>query len=329
MVKLKVLDVSSMSDELFFSLFEGHLDGGRFELVRAGVRAPEDRVCELVRDADILLTDPFHFTHVTRRIIEAGARLRLIQCYTIGFDDVDLVAARERGIPVANSAGITAKPMAEYAIMAALYLTKSIDYANSETHQGNWVQQSLVGPPRIPLEFGSLTLGILGCGSIGQETARLAGAFGARLLYHNRRRLPPETEESLGLKYVSFDGLLGSSDVLSVNVPLTDETRGMVGAEEIAKMKRGSVLINTARGEVVDVSALADALKSGHLRGAAVDVFVDEPNIGGCPLLGLRNVILTPHSSALSPDVMRRVPPKVMENLNRVYEGKPPLRVVN
>ena len=329
MRKLKVLDVSSMPDDLYFSLFEGYIDSSRFMLVRAGAKAPEDKVCELVGDADVLLSDPFHFTHVTRRIIEAGPMLRLIQCYTIGFDDIDIAAARKRGIPVANSAGITAKPMAEYTIMAALYLTKSIDYASSETHKGDWVQQSLVRPPLIPLEFGSLTMGILGCGSIGQEVARLAGVFGARLIYHNRRRLPRETENSLGLTYVSFDDLLGSSDVLSVNVPLTDETRDMIGAEEVAKMKRGAVIINTARGEVVDASALAEALTSGHLRGAAVDVFMNEPNIGECPLLGLRNVILTPHSSALSPDVMKRVPPKVMENLNRVYEGKPPLRVVN
>lgn len=329
MRKLKVLDVSSMPDELYFPMFKGYMDSDRFILVRAGAKAPEDKVCDLVGDADVLLSDPFHFTHVTRRIIEAGTRLRLIQCYTIGFDDVDIAAARERGIPVANSAGITARPMAEYTLMAALYLIKSIDYANSETHQGNWVQQSLAGPPRIPLELGSLTLGILGCGSIGQEVARLAGAFGATLLYHNRRRLPPETEKSLGLQYVSFEDLLGSSDVLSVNIPLTDETRSIIGAREIATMKRGAVLINTARGEVIDTSALAEALKSGHLRGAAVDVFVKEPDISECPLLGLRNVILTPHSSALSPDIMRRVPPKVMENLNLVYEGKPPLRVVN
>jgi D-3-phosphoglycerate dehydrogenase len=103
----------------------------------------------------------------------------------------------------------------------------------------------------------------------------------------------------------------------------------MIGADEIAMMKKGAVLINTSRGEVVDMYALADAIESGHLRGAAVDVFTDEPNIGECPLIGLKNVILTPHSSAISPDAVKRVPPKVMENLNRIYEGKPPVRVVN
>jgi phosphoglycerate dehydrogenase-like enzyme len=103
----------------------------------------------------------------------------------------------------------------------------------------------------------------------------------------------------------------------------------MISINEIALMKKGAVLINTARGEVVDIYALSDAIKSGHLRGAAVDVFSNEPNIEGCPLIGLKNVILTPHSSAISPESVKRVPPKVMENLNRIYEGKLPLRVVN
>ena len=186
-----------------------------------------------------------------------------------------------------------------------------------------------MNPQVMPQELGSLTLGILGCGSIGQEVARFAGAFGTRILYHNRKRLEDSLEKELGLEYSSFEHVIRSSDVLSVNVLLSDETRGMIGADEIALMKKGAVLINTARGEVVDVNALAEAIKSGHLRGAAVDVFEDEPNIAGCPLIGLKNVILTQHSSAISPMAFVRVPPMVMENLNRVYDGKAPLRVVN
>ena len=114
-----------------------------------------------------------------------------------------------------------------------------------------------------------------------------------------------------------------------MNVPLTDNTRDYIGAKEISLMKEGSVLVNTSRGGVVHEQALANALKSGHLRGAAVDVFEDEPGLKGCPLLGLDNVILTPHSSALSPQVIVRAVEFTMENLNRVYEGKAPLRIVN
>ena len=329
MKKLRILDLFTLTDEVFFGIYGEHIDDSRFELVRAGPGASEEEICELVKDADILLSDSRHHTHVTRRIIESGKNLKLIQCHTIGFDDVDVEAARELGIPVANSAGITAKPMAEYTIMAASYLIKSVGYSSSEAKRGNRVQGQLLGPPHMPLELGSITLGIIGCGSIGQEIARLAGAFGTRVLYHNRNRLPEETERELELEYSSFEGILGSSDVLSINVPLTDETRGMIGADEISTMKKGAVLVNTARGGIVDEHALADALRSGHLRGAAVDVYENEPDLSGCPLLGIDNVILTPHSSGVSPDMFKRIPVKVMENLNRVYEGKPPLRVVN
>jgi phosphoglycerate dehydrogenase-like enzyme len=266
---------------------------------------------------------------ITRQIIESAKKLKLIQCYTIGFDDIDIEAAREKGIPVANSAGILSKPMAEYTIMAALYLTKSIEYAYSEFKKSNWVQQELMNLPRRPLEFGSLTLGIIGCGNVGQEVARLARVFGTRTLYYKRRKLDESTEQKLGIKYNSLENLLKSSDLISINTSLNDSTRGMIGIDEIALMKKGAVLINTSRGEVVDIYALASAIESGQLRGAAVDVFTNEPNIERCPLIGLKNVILTPHSSAISPDAVKRIPPKVMENLNRVYEGKPPIRVVN
>ena len=329
MNKLRIVDFSTLSDELFNKLFEGYMDYSRFEIVKAGKDLSLEEKRELVKEADILLSDLAHFNPIPRQIIESAKKLKLIQCYTIGYDDIDIEAAREQGIPVANSAGMLSKPMAEYTIMAILYLIKSIEYAYTEFKKGNWVQQQLMTPQYQPLELGSLTLGIIGCGSVGQEVARLAGVFGTRILYHNRNKLPNTVEEKLGLEYVSLEEILGSSDVLSINARMTDEARGMIGADEIALMKKGAVLVNTARGGIVDEQALADAIVGGHLRGAAVDVFLDESNIADCPLVGLDNVILTPHSSAISPEGFKRVPPKVMENLNRIYEGKPPVRVVN
>ena len=329
MKKLKIVDFCTFPENVIISLFKDHMDPQRFERIRAEKTSSMEEKSELVRDADILLSDPAHMNPIPRQIIEAAKNLKLIQCYTIGYDDIDIKYARLHGIPVANSAGILSKPIAEYTIMAAIYLSKSIEYARSELIKGNWVQSELMNGPKMPLEFGSLTLGIIGCGSIGQEVARVAGIFGTRILYHNRSRLDESTENTLGLKYSPLEDVLRSSDVVSVNVPLTDETRGMIGADEIALMKKGAILINTARGEVVDVHALANALKSGHLRGAAVDVFENEPNLRGCPLFGLENVILTPHCSAISPMAMVRCPPKVMENLNKIYAVEPPVRVVN
>ena len=328
MEKLLAIDLMTLPDEPYYEFMEGYIDYDRFEISRAGTE-PENRVCELVKDADILLSDPYHRTHVTTKIIEAAEKLKLIQCYTIGFDDIDIETARDKGIPVANNAGITAKPMAEYTIMAAMYLTKSIKFAHDNLEKGNWTQLQLSTAPEIPLELGSQTLGIIGCGNIGQEIARVANIFGCKIMYHNRNQLPEEIETKLNLEYLSREEVISQSDILSINVPLTDETKDMIGAKELGLMKKGSVLINTSRGGIVDERALADAIKNGHLRGAAVDVFKDEPDISGCPLIGLDNVLLTPHSSAISPDIMIRAAKYTMENLNRVYEGKQPLRIVN
>jgi len=330
LVKMKIVDLMQSDDDFFDNMYDGHLDYSRFDVVRAGKGRSEEEICELVRDADILMSDPFHHLDVTEKIIEAGKELKLIQCHTVGYDDIDIVAARERGIPVANSAGITAKPMAEYTIMAALYLLRPIKYADEELRNGRWAQEEITTQPHlVPQELGAMTLGIVGYGNVGQEVARMAGVFGTKILYYKRNRLPEEVEKELGIEYTSFEDILSSSDVLSVNVPLTDETRGMIGKEEIAMMKQGAILVNTARGGIVEEEALANALKKGKLKGAAVDVFKNEPIDYDCPLLELENVILTPHISAISPETMKRVPVMVCENLNRIYEGKPPLRVVN
>jgi phosphoglycerate dehydrogenase-like enzyme len=219
--------------------------------------------------------------------------------------------------------------MAEYTVMAAMYLTKSIKFAHDQLVQGNWVMHQMSSPPEIPLEFGSLVFGVLGCGGIGQEVARHANTLGCKVIYHNRTQLLKTLEEEIGIEYVSFEDLLKNSDVLSVNVPLTEDTVNLLGGGELKSMKKGAVLVNTSRGGVVDEVALAEVLESEHLRGAAVDVFKDEPDLSGCPLLGLDNVMLTPHISAISPVLMKRAAVYTMENLNRVFEGKAPLRIVN
>jgi phosphoglycerate dehydrogenase-like enzyme len=328
MNKLKVLDLNTASDELFEKWFEGKIDYNKFDFIRAGDQ-PIQKIIEYAKDADIILSDPFHMTDVPTEVVEAGKKLKLIQCYTIGFDDVDIKTARKMSIPVANNAGIASKPIAEYTIMAALYLTKSIKQANEQLLKGNWIQKQLSSPPEIPLELGSLTFGILGCGSIGQEIARHVKSFGSKIIYHNRNKLLDEIESELNLEYVTLSYLLSNSDILSINVPLTDETRGMIAANELESMKKGAVLINTSRGGVVNEQDLADVLKRGHLRGAAIDVFEDEPHLTGCPLREQDNVILTPHSSAISPEIITRAIKFTMENLHRIYDGLTPLRIVN
>jgi phosphoglycerate dehydrogenase-like enzyme len=328
MKKLKILAISSSSDERFHQTWDPLIDYSRFQVLRPTENASEEEICNLIEDVEILMTDGLHFRPVNKELIESGQNLKLILCPTVGYDEVDLEAARENGIPVVASSGISAKPIAEYVIMAAIYLLKHIKLMDSEFQERRWSKPLLVGP-RQPRELGSQTIGILGCGSVGQQVARLAKAIGSRVLYHNRRRLPTELEDELRVEYVPFDTLLRMSDVVSVNVPLTNETRGMIGADELAKMKERAILINTARGNIVDEQALADAIESGHLGGAAVDAFAIEPDIQNCPLIGLENVLLTPHMCSRSPELVKRVEICVNENLDNLYYGRELVRVVN
>jgi phosphoglycerate dehydrogenase-like enzyme len=328
MSKLKILNIHSISDERYHQTWDPIIDYSRFHVIRPSEQATEEDMCDLIKDVDILMTDPSHFRPVTKKMIESGEYLRLILCPTIGYDEVDLEAARENGIPVVNSAGISAKPMAEYVIMAAIHLLKHIKLMDSEFQERRWSKSLLVGP-RQPRELGLQTIGIIGCGSVGQQVARLAKVIGSKIVYHNRRRLPEELEDELGIEFVSLDTLLGMSDVVSVNVPLTDETRGMISVDELAKMKERAILINTARGGIVDERALANAIETGHLGGAAVDAFDNEPNIQECPLIGLENVLLTPHMCSRSPELIERVGKCVKENLDNLYEGRALARLVN
>lgn len=328
MSKLKILEIGSYNDEKFHEYWDPILDYSKFMVTRPSENATENEIMELIKDADILMVDALHFRPVTRKIIESGNNLKLIICPTVGYDEVDLMAARENNVPVVYSAGISAKPMAEYIIMTAIYLLRHIKLMDKEFHEGRWSKPLLVGS-RHPRELGSQTIGIIGCGNVGKQVAKLAKAFGSKVVYNNRSRIPEPIEMELGINYVPLDVLLKQSDVVSINVPLTEETKGLIGAAELGMMKERAILINSARGNIVDEVALADAIRSGHLGGAAVDAFVNEPNVEDCPLIGLENVLLTPHMCSRSPDLIERVRVCVKENLDNMLEGKPFVRVVN
>ena len=234
------------------------------------------------------------------------------------------------GIPVANAAGMNAIAVAEHVVMMALYLLKNTHYAHRETSRGNWVMKDIINTPVLQSwELTGKTLGIIGCGTIGCELAKMVKAFNTNTLYYNRRPLPKKIEEDISANYAPLDKILTESDVVSVNVPLTEETRGMIGVDQIARMKKGAVLINTSRGGIVDEYAVAQALKEGRLKGAGFDVYSNEPITGDCPLLELENVLLTPHISGATAETVHRGCRLVAENVNRVLDGKPPLRVVN
>jgi lactate dehydrogenase-like 2-hydroxyacid dehydrogenase len=279
-----------------------------------------EEICDIVQDADIVLQVPG--VMLTREILENMRNVKLLQFLSIGYDTVDMKAAKELEITVANNPGFCAIPVAEHAIMSMLTLMRWATYSHMELVKRNWVQKE------IGFKLGELngkTVGILGLGSIGTEVAKRLRGFKVRILYHKRNRLDEATERELGVEYGSFDRLLEESDVLTIHVPLSDETRRLIGRDEIARMKKGAILVNTARGPIVDEAALAEALREERLMGAAIDV----PRYGEGELTqlvnrfqGIKNVLLTPHVSAFSPEAEVRWSKQFTENVCRVLRGE-------
>jgi D-3-phosphoglycerate dehydrogenase len=246
--------------------------------------------------------------------------LRMISVCGIGTDAIDLEAARERGILVCNIPGRTAGIVAEHALALLLGVARRAWYQTNELKQGRWT-----GRDNIYLR--GKTLGLIGTGSIGAAMAQLGRAIGMRVIAWTFRPSPERARE-LGVEFVSLEELLRRADAVSIHVKLTEQTRGLIGAREIALMKRGALLVNTARGAIVDTAALVQALQSGHLEGAGLDVFDVEPLPADHPLLACEQVVLSPHNADQTPEGMDILNAGVVENVIAFLEGRPQNRVV-
>lgn len=273
--------------------------------------------------ADILLSTAF--TPVTGSMLATATRLRLIQVAGVGVDHIDLDAAQKLGIAVANVAGANAASVAEHVVMAVLALLRGLIPAHVGLREGRWTLPQWMASAR---ELAGRTVGILGMGRIGREVASRLLPFQAALLYHDVRRLPAGDEDALGVTYVDFDVLVSTSDILTLHLPLTPQTRGIIGKDQLARTKRGALLVNTARAELVDESALVAALESGQLGGAAIDVFAPEPPPPDHPLLRLPNVVLTPHGAGVTAEAQERIAQGAIANILRFLDGHPLADVV-
>lgn len=253
--------------------------------------------------------------------LAAADRLRVIARYGTGVDRVDLEAARARGIVVTNTPGVNSVSVAELTIGFMLALARTIPQANAATHAGQW--------PRLSgISLSGKVVGLVGLGAIGREVARRLQNFGCALLAYDPLATDEEAAQ-MGVSLCSLDELVCRADFLSLHVPLLPETRSMVNAAFLAKMKAGSILINTARGALIDEAALYAALQSGHLFGAALDCFQDEPPGADNPLLGLPQVIATPHLGANTDDAANGMGWGALTNCLAVLRGEaPPNRVV-
>ena len=250
-------------------------------------------------------------TQLTEEVFENADRLMAVGCFSVGTNQVDLDAARRRGIPVFNAPFSNTRSVAELVIGEIVMLLRRIFPRSVKAHEGGWDKSATDS-----LEVRGKTLGIVGYGNIGSQLSTLAEAMGMRVIFFD---LTDKLRHGNTEPAESLQALLGASDVVSLHVPETPATAGMIGAAEIAAMKPGAYLINNSRGTVVDLGALADALRSGHLRGAAVDVFPVEPSSNAdrfvTPLQGLENVILTPHVGGSTEEAQERIGGEVARKL--------------
>ena len=234
------------------------------------------------RDADIIAIGNLPFP---REVLEKCENVKMLAVAFTGLDHVDLKYCEERGIKVQNCAGYATTAVAELTFGLLLDLCRNIGKCDTAARNGG-TKAGLIG-----FELEGRTMGIVGTGAIGARVAKLAAAFGMDVIAYSRT-----PGKVAGVRYVSLEELLAQADVVSLHVPLTDETRGMIGAEELALMKETAVLVNTARGPVVDTKALADALNSSRIAGAAIDVFDKEPPLDADePLINAKNTVVTPH----------------------------------
>jgi phosphoglycerate dehydrogenase-like enzyme len=256
---------------------------------------------------------------VPAEVLEAGPKLKLLHKWGVGIDNIDLNACRARKIQVARTTGSNAVPVAEFAVGLMIALGRRIVPAHISTSAGGWAKNEVW---KHSVLLSGKTVGIVGLGAIGRAVARRLSGFDGTVLYYNRTRLPEAEEAALGVSYRSLDALLAESDVVSLHCPLSPETKGMIDARALGLMKQGALLINVARGGVVIEADLVAALASGHLGGAAVDVFDQEPPPKDHPLLHMSNVIATPHCASTAFENSRRGVNHWLGNILRVSRGE-------
>jgi glyoxylate reductase/D-3-phosphoglycerate dehydrogenase len=253
-------------------------------------------------------------------------RLKLVQLISAGYDRLDVEAARQAGVPVANNGGANSVAVAEHTLMLILSVYKKLAWQHNNVVAGKW-RVGDFSATRL-YELAGKTLGIVGLGTIGKKVARRARAFDMQVQYHDIVRLTEDQEDALGVRFVLFPELLRTSDVVSLHVPLNEATRNLMGARELAAMKPGAILINTCRGPVVDEAALHHALTTGQIAGAGLDVMAQEPPPATHPLFTLDNVIITPHTAGPTWENWGKAFRNGFDNIERVAAGRPPLWVI-
>jgi lactate dehydrogenase-like 2-hydroxyacid dehydrogenase len=251
----------------------------------------------------------------------AGPQLKVVSNFAVGYDNVDVRACARRNVAVGNTPGVLTETTADLAFALLMAVARRVPEARDYVRDDQW---RTWGPMLLlGKDIHGSTLGIVGFGRIGREMARRAVGFGMRVLYHSRHRAEPEAEKEFGATYTTLEELLAESDFVSLHTTLSEETRHLIDAGALASMKPGAILVNTSRGPVVEQDALAEALRSGHLFGAGLDVTDPEPLRADHPLVSLPNCLIVPHIASASERTRDRMAEKAARNLIAGVRGEP------
>lgn len=312
-MKIVVMEPLGVALEKIYALAAALQAAGHEFVYYTSKEAQQDKLLARVQDADIIMlaNQP-----LSAEIINGCPKLKMLSVAFTGVDHVALDACRARNILVCNAAGYSTNAVAELTFGLAISVIRNIVPCDARCRKAG-TKDGLVG-----FELFGKTFGVVGTGAIGARVAKIAAAFGCRVLAYSRTAKQELVDA--GVQYVSLDELLAQSDFVSLHVPLTDATRGMINADAIAKMKQGAVLLNTARGPVVDSAALAEALNAGKLAGAGIDVFEGEPPIAeDHPLCSAKNTVLTPHVAFASREALETRADIVFANIEKWLNGAP------
>ncbi len=289
-----------------------------------GYLSEDDLVHRVKGVSAIILGAP----RITRRVVEAADQLEVVARRGIGVDNIDVGAASEKGVVVTNCPDVLSQTVAEHALLLMLGVSRRIVVADRAVRTGGWKEFDLTLSP----EISGKTLGIIGLGSIGSLLAEMVRPFGMKILTNENPHLKAERVRKAGAVVVSMQELLGGSDYVVLALPLTAETRGMMGEKELAEMKRSAFLINISRGLIIDEPALYRALRDRTIAGAGLDVLATQPPDPQNPILMLENVLFTPHCSGLTVETSLRLSLAVVDGITKLFRGEmptAPVRVLN
>jgi glyoxylate reductase len=317
---MKVLVTARMPEEVLSLLGQDH----QVESYDADPPIDRQKLLRSIADKEGLLctiTD-----RIDTEVVDRAPALKVIANYGVGFEHIDVAAATRRSIPVTNTPGVLTETTADLAFTLILATARRVVEGDKRVREGKfqyWAPLLFLGQ-----DVSGKILGIIGMGRIGKAVARRAAGFGMQLIYHSRTRLSPAEEQELGASLRPLETLLQEADFVTLHVPLTPQTRHLIGSRELELMKNSAYLINTARGPVIDEAALVAALRQGQIRGAGLDVYEREPEL--CPgLAELENVMLLPHLGSATVETRTRMALMAAENLLAGLRGDPPPNCIN